>query len=102
METLSYNFGKVKFIENKMSSTIPITINLPQELVKASQELIRLGKAKNLEDFISLALQKEIAQNNLPLVLSNEEDPIFGLGKNPVNSGVKDASENLDNYLYKL
>ncbi len=28
------------------------------------------------------------------------EDPIFGLGSNPVTCGASDASENLDLYLY--
>ncbi|CAD5972258.1 MULTISPECIES: DUF2281 domain-containing protein [Planktothrix] len=27
---------------------------------------------------------------------TSDEDPIFGLGKNPVNSGITDASNNLD------
>lgn len=28
------------------------------------------------------------------------EDPIWGLGKNPVKSGLPDASENHDRYIY--
>lgn len=85
-----------------MSTTIPLTINLPQDLVNASQQLIRLGKAKNFEDFITIAIQNELLKNNLSLTLTSEEenDPIFGLGENPVYSGVKDASDNLDNYIY--
>lgn len=30
-----------------------------------------------------------------------EEDPIFGLGKNPGRSGLKDASVHHDKYLYE-
>ena len=29
------------------------------------------------------------------------EDPIWGLGKNPVEGGLRDASENHDSYLYR-
>lgn len=29
-----------------------------------------------------------------------KEDPLFGLGKNPVPCGAEDASENHDEYLY--
>jgi virulence-associated protein VagC len=29
-----------------------------------------------------------------------EQDPIWGLGKNPVKSGPDDASENHDRYIY--
>lgn len=83
-----------------MSTTIPLTINLPQELISASQELITLGKAKNFDEFIATAVQNELLKNNLSLDSSEDEDPIFGLGKNPVNSGIKDASNNLDNYIY--
>ncbi|WP_313655184.1 hypothetical protein [Planktothrix agardhii] len=63
-----------------MSTTIPLTINLPQELVNASEELIKAGKVKN----------------NLSGDSLSDEDPIFGLGKNPVNAGIIDASNNLD------
>ena len=28
------------------------------------------------------------------------EDPIWGLGKNPVEGGLRDASENHDSYIY--
>jgi hypothetical protein len=83
-----------------MSTTIPLTINLPQDLVNASQQLIRLGKAKNFEDFITIAIQNELLKNNLPLTSEEDNDPIFGLGENPVHGGVKDASDNLDNYIY--
>ncbi|MGA7730363.1 MAG: hypothetical protein WCD37_03715 [Chloroflexia bacterium] len=34
------------------------------------------------------------------VVAAREEDPIFQLGKNPIEAGIPDASENLDHYLY--
>ena len=40
-----------------MSTTIPLTINLPQELVNASEELIKAGKVKNFDEFIATAVQ---------------------------------------------
>lgn len=87
-------------MKNKMSSTISLTINLPQELVRASEELIKMGNAKNFDNFITIAIQNELAKKNL--TISEQEDPIFGLGKNPVYMGVKDASDNLNNYIYNL
>ncbi|MDS1346999.1 hypothetical protein [Planktothrix agardhii] len=83
-----------------MSTTIPLTINLPQELVNASEELIKAGKVKNFDEFIATAVQNELLKNNLSVDSLSDEDPIFGLGKNPVNSGITDASNNLDNYIY--
>ncbi|CAD5919626.1 ribbon-helix-helix domain-containing protein [Planktothrix agardhii 1803] len=83
-----------------MSTTIPLTINLPQELVNASEELIKAGKVKNFDEFIATAVQNELLKNNLSGDSLSDEDPIFGLGKNPVNSGITDASNNLDNYIY--
>ena len=87
-----------------MSGTISLTVNLPKQLVSQAQELIRLGKVTNIDEFITEAIQKELSQHieRQPSALGNdlEEDPIFGLGKNPVHGGVEDASENLDNYIY--
>lgn len=83
-----------------MSTTIPLTINLPQELVNASEELIKAGKVKNFDEFIATAVQNELLKNNFSGDSLSDEDPIFGLGKNPVNSGITDASNNLDNYIY--
>jgi len=31
---------------------------------------------------------------------NSKKDSVFSVGKNPVDVGVKDASENLDEYLY--
>ena len=45
----------------------------------------------------------EIRKENNLLVISpiiEEEDPIWGLGANPISIGVTDASENHDAYLH--
>jgi hypothetical protein len=40
-------------------------------------------------------------QNGIIVVVpAGKDDPIYDIGKNPVVSGVSDASENLDIYLY--
>jgi hypothetical protein len=31
---------------------------------------------------------------------TEDEDPVWGLGRNPVSTGVVDGSTNLDHYLY--
>lgn len=87
-----------------MSRTISLSVNLPKQLVSQAQELIRLGKVTNIDDLITEAMEKELSQHieRQTSALENdlEEDPIFGLGENPVIGGVEDASENLDNYIY--
>jgi Arc/MetJ-type ribon-helix-helix transcriptional regulator len=87
-----------------MSRTISLTVNLPKQLVSQAQELIRLGKVTNIDDFVTEAVQKELSQHieSQSSALGNdlEQDPILGLGENPVLGGVEDASENLDNYIY--
>ncbi|MBE9141713.1 ribbon-helix-helix domain-containing protein [Planktothrix mougeotii] len=85
-----------------MSTTISLTINLPQELVNASEELIKAGKVKNFDEFIATAVQNELLKNNLSEDSLSDEDPIFGLGKNPVNAGIIDASNNLDETTIKF
>lgn len=39
-------------------------------------------------------------QGTILIVPIIQEDPILGLGQNPVNCGVQDAAENHDRYLY--
>jgi hypothetical protein len=40
-------------------------------------------------------------QNGIIVVIpAGKDDPIFNIGQNPVVSGVSDASENLDKYIY--
>ncbi len=82
-----------------MSNTVSTTINIPKELIDNAQELIHLGKVNNLEEFITLAVKNQLKTYSATEI--NElEDPILGLGKNPVSNGIKDASENLDQYIY--
>lgn len=42
----------------------------------------------------------KIVENYLESVSSADEDPLYLLGKNPVKTGISDASENHDLYLY--
>jgi hypothetical protein len=42
------------------------------------------------------------AEAALPQPEKKRDDPIFGLGSNPIEGGVRDASENCDRYLYSL
>ncbi len=51
-----------------------------------------LGGAEEVE------IRKE--DHRIVIALLSEPDPIFNLGKNPVDCGVPDASENHDRYLY--
>jgi virulence-associated protein VagC len=51
-----------------------------------------LGGAEEVE------IQKE--DHRIVIALLSKPDPIFNLGKNPVDCGVPDASENHDRYLY--
>lgn len=40
-------------------------------------------------------------QNGIIMVVpAGKDDPIYDIGKDPVASGVSDASENLDKYIY--
>jgi len=39
-------------------------------------------------------------ENGLVVVVPVTDDPILQLGKRPVSDGVKDASENHDQYIY--
>ena len=40
-------------------------------------------------------------QNGIIIVVpAGKDDPIYDIGKEPVESGISDASENLDKYIY--
>jgi virulence-associated protein VagC len=41
-------------------------------------------------------------ENAVVVIPIDEDDPIFQLGKNPVDCGVTDASEFFDKYLYNF
>ena len=45
----------------------------------------------------------EVRKENNTIIITTltQDDPIFGLGSNPVNIEVSDASENHDLYIYK-
>ena len=46
-------------------------------------------------DFIKFRTNKRNKSKN-----GNQQDAIFSLGKKPIEIGISDASENLDQYLY--
>jgi hypothetical protein len=54
------------------------------------------------KDLLGNAQQVEIIEQpgRVVLVFDRTKDPIWGLGENPVSLGIKDASANLDKYLY--
>jgi hypothetical protein len=53
------------------------------------------------EYFIGIDSVKIRKQNDIIVVYpEKKDDPIRNLGKNPVKIGIKDASINLDKYLY--
>jgi hypothetical protein len=94
-----------------MESITNKTLQLPTELILATEKMIQSGKVKSFDDFVILALKHELlslekAENQTPLKLEKSqveslEDPIWELGENPVLGDVTNASENLDQYLYK-
>jgi len=88
-----------------MVQTKRITLELPAELLETTEALVKAGKASSLDELITKALQQQVSQLETEKPSSNSssylsDDPIFGLGENPVSSGVTDVSENLDQYLY--
>jgi hypothetical protein len=54
------------------------------------------------KDFLKGVEEVEIRKENniIFVIITNQTDPIFEMGMNPVNCGVSDASEKLDNYIY--
>ena len=54
------------------------------------------------KDFLIGITEVDIRKQNGVIVVipAGKDDPIFNIGKDPVVSGVSDASENLDKYLY--
>jgi len=79
-----------------MENVNQITLNLPTDLLKTTEELIQTGLVNNLEELVVLALHHEVAKikglqpNNqqLPQNSNGVDDPIWGLGENPVVGGV--------------
>ena len=56
---------------------------------------VEVKQVSQFLEFIKFQTKKQIKTKN-----RTETDSIFNLGKNPVEVGVSDASENLDQYLY--
>lgn len=91
-----------------MKEVTQMTLNLPTDLLKTTEKIINSGIVENFDELVTLALEHEIVQiqksqqNNQFLSKNNDhkDDPIWGLGENPINGGIKDASTNTDSYLY--
>ena len=91
-----------------MKEVTQMTLNLPTDLLKTTEQIINTGIVKNFDELVTLALQHEIVkiqksqQNSQSSSKNNtlENDPIWGLGENPINGGIRDASINTDSYLY--
>ena len=91
-----------------MKTVTQMTLNLPTALINATEELVKEGRAKNIDDFVISAMYHELLKvqqlsKNSQDSLENSDilnDPIWGLGENPVVGNVMDASENVDKYLY--
>jgi hypothetical protein len=79
-----------------------MTLELPTELIQATERAIAQGKVTSLDELIARALRRELSTLSQTSLSSSEsdEDPIWELGTNPVVCDVTDASENLDRYLY--
>ena len=56
---------------------------------------VEVKQVSQFLEFIKFQTEKQSKTKN-----RIETDSIFNLGKNPVEVGVSDASENLDQYLY--
>ena len=64
---------------------------------KVSEDGVVIPK-ELLEGITEVDIRK---QNGVIVVIpAGLDDPIFDIGKDPVVSGVSDASENLDKYIY--
>ena len=91
-----------------MSKVTQMTLSLPTDLINATERLIQSGLVKTIDDFVTLALHHELLKMQRLSEISQDspensdafDDPIWGLGENPIQSGLRDASENIDNYLY--
>lgn len=64
---------------------------------KVSEDGVVIPK-ELLEGITEVDIRK---QNGLIVVMPvGKEDPLYDIGKNPVELGIPDASENLDKYIY--
>ncbi len=96
-----------------MTNVTQLTLNLPTDLLQNTEAIVQSGIVKSLDELVIIALQHEIIKiqqiqqiqaknNSLPANTQEADDPIWGLGENPVVGGVSDASTNIDQYLYNF
>jgi hypothetical protein len=93
-----------------MANLTQLTLNLPTDLLQNTEAIVQSGIVKSLDELVIIALQHEIRRiqqfqakdNSVPENIQEADDPIWGLGENPVVGGVSDASANIDQYLYNF
>ncbi len=70
-----------------------------REQIVSKLNLLTEEQIKQVADFLDFLKfrEKKTTENGENI---SQADGIFNLGKNPVETGVNDASENLDKYLY--
>jgi hypothetical protein len=84
-----------------MSDLTRMILELPTDLIQASQKAIASGQAQDINELIISALQQKLLTIAEETSTKNlENDSIWELGTNPVVCDIKDVSENLDSYLY--
>ena len=69
-----------------------------EKLISDLRSLDDLQLAK-VADYLTF-LKSRVSKTSKKIDRDKKSDPIFGLGKDPVDTGVTDASEELDSYLY--
>ncbi|MFT3742775.1 MAG: hypothetical protein QM785_00645 [Pyrinomonadaceae bacterium] len=69
-----------------------------EKLISDLRSLDDLQLAK-VADYLTF-LKSRVSKTSKKINRDKKIDPIFGLGKDPVDTGVTDASEELDSYLY--
>lgn len=70
-----------------------------REKVVSKLNVLNESQLKQVVDFLDFLKFRE-KKNTKKESGKLQDDGIFNLGKNPVEIGVSDASENLDKYLY--
>lgn len=70
-----------------------------REKVIADVRALNETQLKRLADYLNF-LKVQNREESPEKNGNSNSDSLFNIGKNPVNIGVSDASENLDEYLY--
>ncbi len=68
-----------------------------KEEVLAKIKTLNESEIKKVADYVNFL---NFQESEKPQKSNGKKDTLFDLGKNPVDVGIIDASENLDDYLY--